>query len=141
MMAQLGVLSTVHPQAALEVFEKDCLIQLGSCIAPIGPQKSGKPVLEYELNMHNGIVNGKLMPGEIKMIQAPYEKISAKLTPGNGLDMGNGRNEIVEADVFGGVVGIILDGRGRAPFTLSIETLERVTKLNDWSKETGEYPE
>lgn len=141
MMPQLGVLSTVHQRAALEVFEKDCLIQLGSCIAPIGSQKSGKPVLEYELKLPDGIVNGTLMPGEIKIIQAPYEKISAKLTPGKGLDMGNGKNEIVEEDVFGGVVGIILDGRGRNPFTLPTDTLDRVAKLKYWSIETGEYPE
>ena len=36
MMPQLGVLSTFHEKAALEVFHKDCLIHLGSCIAPIG---------------------------------------------------------------------------------------------------------
>jgi hypothetical protein len=29
----LGVLAEVHPQAAVEVFEKDCLIYLGTCIA------------------------------------------------------------------------------------------------------------
>ena len=36
MMPHLGVLSTVHPDAATEVFEKDCLIRLGTCIAPVG---------------------------------------------------------------------------------------------------------
>ena len=30
MMPQLGVLSTVHAKAAVEVFEKDCLIYLGT---------------------------------------------------------------------------------------------------------------
>ncbi|HOD41638.1 MAG TPA: glutamate mutase L, partial [Candidatus Wallbacteria bacterium] len=36
MMPQLGVLAKVHPEAALQVFEKDCLIYLGTCIAPVG---------------------------------------------------------------------------------------------------------
>lgn len=39
MMPQLGVLSQVHEQAATEVFDKDCLIRLGTCIAPIGNAK------------------------------------------------------------------------------------------------------
>jgi uncharacterized protein (TIGR01319 family) len=36
MAPHLGVLSTVNPRAATEVFEKDCLIFLGTCIAPRG---------------------------------------------------------------------------------------------------------
>ena len=39
MMPQLGVLSTVHPKAATDVFERDCLIRLGDCIAPVGTAK------------------------------------------------------------------------------------------------------
>jgi hypothetical protein len=54
MMPQLGVLSTVHAKASLEVFEKDCLIHLGSCIAPVGQQKAGKSTLEYEIEMYDG---------------------------------------------------------------------------------------
>ncbi len=34
MMPHLGVLSTIHPAAATEVFEKDCLVRLGTCVAP-----------------------------------------------------------------------------------------------------------
>ena len=43
MMPHLGVLSQVHSQAATEVFEKDCLIYLGTCIAPRGTAKLGRP--------------------------------------------------------------------------------------------------
>ena len=34
MMPHLGVLSTVDERAATEVFERDCLIYLGTCVAP-----------------------------------------------------------------------------------------------------------
>ena len=43
MMPHLGVLAQVHPQAALEVFERDCLIYLGTCVAAKGQGKPGKP--------------------------------------------------------------------------------------------------
>ena len=39
MMPQLGVLTEVCPKAATEVFEKDCLIHLGTCVAPVGKAK------------------------------------------------------------------------------------------------------
>jgi uncharacterized protein (TIGR01319 family) len=42
MMPQLGILSTIHPEAATQVFERDCLIYLGTCIAPVGVAKPGE---------------------------------------------------------------------------------------------------
>ena len=42
--------------------------------------------------------------------------------------------------VYGGVVGFILDGRGRQPFVLTENMENRVTQLKEWSKETNEYP-
>ncbi|MCK4234507.1 glutamate mutase L, partial [candidate division WOR-3 bacterium] len=42
MMPQLGVLSTVNNTAATEVFDKDCLVRLGTCIAPVGKGKEGR---------------------------------------------------------------------------------------------------
>ena len=50
MMPQLGVLANVTDadfsdeakKAALEVFQKDCLIRLGTCIAPVGSAKDGE---------------------------------------------------------------------------------------------------
>jgi hypothetical protein len=36
MMPQLGVLSTVLPEAATQVFDRDCLIRLGTVVAPGG---------------------------------------------------------------------------------------------------------
>ena len=50
MMPQLGILSTVHPRAATDVFERDCLIYLGTCIAPIGVAKEGDPCVTIEFN-------------------------------------------------------------------------------------------
>ncbi|MEM7230344.1 MAG: glutamate mutase L, partial [Planctomycetota bacterium] len=49
MMPHLGVLADVHPAAAVEVFERDCLIELGTCVAPKGEGKPGAT-----LNSSNG---------------------------------------------------------------------------------------
>ena len=140
MMPQLGILSTIHPEAAVEVFEKDCLIRLGTCIAPVGKTKQDQPVLQYEINLQNERIGGELMPGELILIPAPYEPMTAHLTPGKGLDIGAGKNEPLDAKICGGVVGIILDGRGRQPFNLHDETESRVQDLTRWSENTSEYP-
>src|SRR5574339_663445 len=41
MAPQLGVLSSVHEEAATQVFERDCLVRLGAVLAPIGSAKPG----------------------------------------------------------------------------------------------------
>tara|TARA_Y100000590_G_C15724555_1_gene1014720 strand:- start:1268 stop:3073 length:1806 start_codon:yes stop_codon:yes gene_type:complete len=140
MMPQLGILSTMHSKAAVEVFEKDCLIRLGTCIAPVGLQKDGMPILKYELLLSNGKMKGELHAGEIKLIPVPYESIDATFFPEKGIDIGAGMNEMLERKIYGGVVGIILDGRGRKPFNLPADQKNRVSKLIEWANETREFP-
>lgn len=141
MMPQLGILSTIHPKAAVEVFEKDCLIRLGTCIAPVGKTKLDQSVLQYEISLPNERIGGELMAGELKLIPAPFEPIRIILTPDKGLDIGAGKNEILETNIYGGVVGIILDGRGRQPFNLSTDVKQRMQNLYTWSEATPkEYP-
>ena len=140
MMPQLGILSTVHSKAAVEVFEKDCLIRLGTCIAPVGLQKPGRAVLQYEFLLPNKKIHGELMPGELRMIPVPYDKVEVKLSPAKGMDVGAGKNEMLTTQIYGGIVGIILDGRGRQPFNLSNISKERIQNLQIWSDATNEYP-
>ena len=140
MMPQLGILSTMHSKAAVEVFEKDCLIRLGTCIAPVGLQKDGMPILKYELLLSSGKMKGELHAGEIKLISVPYEPIDATFFPEKGIDIGAGMNEMLERKIYGGVVGIILDGRGRKPFNLPADQENRVSKLVEWADETQEFP-
>ncbi|MDP6090007.1 MAG: glutamate mutase L, partial [Candidatus Marinimicrobia bacterium] len=49
MMPHLGVLAQVHPQATMDVFEKDCLIYLGSVVAPKGNGTKGNTCFRYEI--------------------------------------------------------------------------------------------
>ena len=141
MMPQLGVLSTVHEKAAIEVFEKDCLIPLGSCVAPVGKFKEGQVMLSYEINLPNEKIIGEVLAGEMKLIPVEYVRCSAILEAGKGLDLGNGKNESVQTEIYGGVVGILLDGRGRQPFSIPQDMYTRVEKLLQWSLATNEYPE
>jgi uncharacterized protein (TIGR01319 family) len=141
MMPQLGVLSTVHEKAALEVFEKDCLINLGTCVAPVGKFKNGQVMISYEINLNGEKIIGEVLEGEMKLIPAEYNGYVATLRPGNGLDLGNGKNEPLYVNIFGGVVGIVMDGRGRQPFSIPSDMKTRIDRLRDWSGATHEYPE
>ena len=65
MMPQLGVLSEVHEKAAVEVFNKDCLVRLGTCIAPIGTGNIDDDILEFSFEIKDKEIKGILKFGEI----------------------------------------------------------------------------
>jgi hypothetical protein len=114
MMPHLGVLAEVHPQAALEVFEKDCLVYLGTCIAAKGMVKPGKECFTYHVT--GGTLNdsGTMRFGDQKLLPLGVgETAHVHVEPTRHFDLGGGPGKTVERDVRGGTVGLILDARGR----------------------------
>ena len=148
MMPQLGVMANIDKKdlaeearvAALEVFEKDCLIRLGTCIAPVGKFDEKKAILKAKLEYGDGKINEIILDGgQLVLVDAGYEQIDITLTPSKGVDVGAGVNEVIQTKIFGGEVGIIFDCRGR-PFNLSDQTDHRISDLKTWSKSLKEYP-
>ncbi len=142
MMPQLGVLAAVHERAATEVFRKDCLIRLGSAVAPWGPGRAGELALKASLTRAGGKKEEyEVLFGDIRCIAAPLgEVVEAVLTPGKNLDLGEGKGRSIKAQLAGGEVGILLDGRGRRPFVLPEARDERIALLNKWIEALQEYP-
>ena len=149
MMPQLGVMANIEKEnlseqariAALEVFEKDCLIRLGTCIAPVGNLEGNTNILSISLEFENSDKKEiNLKHGELIRIEAGYEEIKATLTPVKGVDVGAGAGEPINTTIFGGQVGIILDGRGR-PLHIDSESSKRISDLKNWSEAFNEYPD
>ena len=63
----------------------------------------------------------------------------AMFEPQRNFDVGAGKGSKLERKISGGVVGIILDGRGR-PYTIPTEDKQRVAKLKEWMLELDIYP-
>jgi uncharacterized protein (TIGR01319 family) len=148
MMPQLGVLANIDQKeladnarkAALEVFNNDCLIRLGTCIAPVGNAKPGALMLTAELTMPDGSNQQvELHQGQLLSMPADYKAIKATLRPAKEFDIGAGKSEEISTTIYGGVVGLVFDGRGR-PFNLSVEKDKRIENLTAWSKAMNEYP-
>ena len=140
MMPHLGVLSQVHARAATEVFEKDCLIVLGTCIAPRGTARPGRPALAYRLELPGGEERRETLQfGEMR--RHPLEtgtEARVYLDPARDFDLGPGRGVPLEVTVQGGTVGLIVDCRGR-PLSLPTDPAERVGALKTWIEELGVY--
>ena len=136
MMPHLGVLAEVNPDAATEVFEKDCLIPLGTCIAPRGTGKIGAKCFDYSYEGQNGTIK----VGDLLLLPlSKGTKTTIEIDPAKGFDMGAGEGKPFKGEIVGGVVGLLLDGRGR-PLALPDKENTRKELLNNWADNLALYP-
>ena len=141
MMPQLGALAQVNPEAATQVFERDCLIHLGTAIAPVGVAKAGETCLSIEVRIAgNPPIMEDVPYGELRLYPLPLgEKASLKLQPSRRFDVGAGNGQAVEAEAMGGVVGLVVDTRGR-PLEIPADAQQRVAQLTKWQSALDAYP-
>jgi len=141
MMPHLGVLTEVHPEAAYEVFEKDCLIHLGTCIAPVGDGKDGVKCVHVKIAKADGTeAEVRVEFGNIGIIPLGVgESARATINPERGFDVGAGAGKALEAKVEGGLVGVVVDCRGR-PLVLPEDDRTRMEALRKWAVQLDAYP-
>jgi uncharacterized protein (TIGR01319 family) len=140
MMPQLGMLSTIHPEAATQVFERDCLVYLGTCIAPVGTAKEGEPCITVTI----GSKADAIPYGQIRVFPLGFtngkdgepERVDVRVEPARGFDVGEGKGRPRTLTASGGVVGVIVDTRGR-PLSLATDDAARVRKLREWLTAMG----
>ncbi len=142
MMPHLGVLASVDEKAATDVFERDCIVYLGTCVAPVGTGKTGETCMTYEFTIDGLEAAGRqtsLTFGEVQLLPlAEGEEGDLVLQPSRGWDVGAGAGQELRTRVRGGVVGLILDGRGR-PIHLPDDDTERRECLSRWNQAVGLY--
>jgi hypothetical protein len=142
MMPHLGVLSTINEKAATEVFEKDCLIYLGSCVSLANTGKPGSKCLDYRITLPDGQEKAdSLLYGELKLIDLKEEETAEiEIIPTRQFDVGRGKGQKMDEKVSGGVVGLVIDARGR-PLSLHKDKVQRTEQITRWNKAFGAYPD
>jgi uncharacterized protein (TIGR01319 family) len=150
MMPQLGVLADAPPgdqlaeqrrKAATDVFILDCLIRLGTAVAPVGAGKEGQKCLKATIRLPGGEQVLEVPFGGMRRIPLDLgEKAEATLEPASGFDLGAGKGKAVKAVLTGGQAGIILDCRGRQPFAMPADQATRIKKLKEWALALEAYP-
>ncbi|MFP6641442.1 MAG: methylaspartate mutase, partial [Myxococcota bacterium] len=134
-----GVLAQVNETAAMHVFSRDCLIHLGSVVAPDGPADA-RSALRVVAQLPDGAVDESIPAGEIRVYPlAEGATAEVEVTPSGAFDMGAGRGHSVSRKVEGGVVGLVVDTRGR-PLSLDGARSSRVAALRRWHDTLDLYP-
>ncbi len=142
MMPHLGVLSTIHPEIALQLFERECLVYLGTLVAGAGVGRLGELVADVRVRYGGGREEAQgLNFGKLLRLDVPSEtEVDVSVSPSKGFDFGAGFGKSVEKRVRGGTVGLVLDGRGRPLYTPASPE-EKLELLLDWYSAMGLYPE
>ncbi len=143
MLPQLGVLARYEPAAALDVLRRDCLVPLGTCVAPAGPRaRPGAPVATVTVTPATGpATEVRLTAGQLVRVPLPAGAVARlRVAPARGFDVGGGPGAVVESEVAGGEAGLILDGRGR-PLALEGDDAARAAQLAAWHGALDLYPE
>ena len=142
MMPHLGVVSTVYRDAAWSIFDKDCLVRLGTSIAASGQAKFGESVMNLTIEMPNGeVLEEKMNLGDLKLIQLTTEQeAKVHISPANQYDVGAGPGQEIETVVQGGIAGLLLDARGR-PLYFPDDDQKRKEMLLKWFKAVELYDE
>jgi len=130
-------------------------VYLGTCIAPVGTAKEGDPCVTitfqgqietvpfgsirvFPLGYRGGAhaESTRMVAGHAVMSSNEPERKEVTIQPARGFDVGHGRGRERKVTVTGGMVGLIIDARGR-PLSLPNDPSARIRKLREWLTAMG----
>jgi hypothetical protein len=141
LISQLGAVATIAPVAAVQVNENDAVMhRLGTCVIPYGDLPQGQVAIRVGIEYSNGRqVTAEVMSGSIEIIPLRInEQALLTLYPAPGVDVGLGPGERARAaeEIDGGLVGLVIDARGR-PLVFPTDETERYARLVQWMQVFG----
>jgi hypothetical protein len=139
LLAPLGAVAMANPTAAAEVIERDALLNLGTVVAPVGAGREGEVVLRFKIEYEDGrSLEVEVLYGSLEVIPLPAgQTANLELRPGRRYDVGLGtKGQAGTTKVEGGVIGIIIDARGR-PLPIAADPQQQQEKVQRWLWDMG----
>jgi hypothetical protein len=138
MAPSLGAVATVIPEAAVQIIESGAFCELGNVVAPVGRAEPGEVVVQLKLIYETGgEVEVEVEFGALEVLPLPPgQQAELQLRPLKRFDVGAGPGRGFRRKIYGGVVGLIVDARGR-PMVLPSDAGERRAKMQQWLWDMG----
>jgi uncharacterized protein (TIGR01319 family) len=137
----LGALAEINPLMTVQVIESNTFLNLGTIIAPIGIARPGTPVLRIRLYREDGReITRDVKYGSLTILPVGMgEKVSLHLRPLHRFDIGmGGPGKSGKVNAVGGVLGIIVDTRGR-PLQFLPDEEKNIERNLVWKKTLQKY--
>jgi hypothetical protein len=134
LLPMLGAAAPINPLLAVQVLETNCLLNLGTVIAPVGEVRSEQVALRLKLRYEGGSESTMdVKSGAIEVIPLLQgQSAELQIHPYHRLDVGLGvPGKSRRLRVVGGLLGVIIDARGR-PLRLADDPSQRLEQLGKW---------
>jgi hypothetical protein len=134
----IGAVATIKPLAAASALESGALVSLGTVISPVGQAKPGEVVMRMRITYDGGgDLNVDAHCGEIEVWPLlDGQRATLEIHPGRRIDIGMGPGQSGKVEVLGGLVGLVVDARGR-PINVPTNPDQRRRTLNRWIWDVG----
>jgi hypothetical protein len=132
--AALGAAAAVNPLLVSQVLDSAAFNYLGTVISPVGGSNPGTPILRLKIHYDDGRENVlTVKQGALETLPlATGQTAQVQLQPYHRYDAGmGGWGRGGNVKVYGGALGLIIDGRGR-PLALSEDAGRRRELLKKW---------
>jgi hypothetical protein len=138
MAPSLGAVAAVMPEAAVQIIESGAFRELGNVVAPAGRAEPGEVVLNLKMIYENSSeLEVEVEFGSLEVLPlAPGHQAELQLRPLKRFDVGAGPGRGYKRKIYGGMVGVIIDARGR-PLVLPADDGERRAKMQQWLWDMG----
>lgn len=145
LMGMLGGVALVDSLAAAQIMAYNTLLTLATVIAPVGPVHPGETALKIKMVYEDGRqIETRVPSGVLEVFPlAAHEKATLEIRPARRLTLnaaGGDYGKGVAAQIAGGVLGVIVDTRGR-PIQLSRSDDLRRRQNEDWLAKLQGTPE
>lgn len=134
----IGAVAGIKPLAAASALESGAFVSLGTVISPVGQAKPGEVVMRMRITYDGGReLNVEAHYGEIEVWPLPDgQRATLEIRPARHIDIGMGHGQGGRVEVLGGLVGLVVDARGR-PLNLPSNPDRRRRTLNRWILDVG----
>jgi hypothetical protein len=130
----LGAAAAVNPVLVAQVLGSSTFQNLGTVISPVGGARYGTPVLRVRMTPEGGAETTlEVKEGALELLHLPVgQRAQLQLQPLHKYDVGmGGAGRGGSLRVVGGVLGVIIDARGR-PLSLPEDHARRREMIGKW---------
>ncbi len=133
LLPMLGAAAKRNSLIPVHVLESNALINLGTVVSVVASGAYGIPVLKVQLTYENGTeARLDIRHGNLEVIPLPAGSTARlKLQPASHVDIGLGRGRGGTFTITGGLMGVIIDARGR-PLGLPEDVIRRRELAKKW---------
>ncbi len=135
----LGSVAAVKPLAAVEALDNGGLVNLATVIAPVGRARPGDRILKVQITYEDDSkLSIDVHYGDLEVLPLPPgQEAVVELRPRRHFDVGlGGPGRGGKRRVSGGLVGLIIDARGR-PLCPAQDPQQRQAQVQNWLWSVG----